>query len=463
MTFKFGLSFLISASVIVAAAGAQEGALTSDRILDVITRSYPPGKQGILPPADLSSISCKFSLPDSLAIVRDSVNRRMLRVSSWRRSPVSGDAKWEDVMLLPARFSDTLRAQVVGARCELLSSEILLRVGQFVIGLSTSEFVKPNDYDIANPRRAAVYVLRSGRLIPAVADQESTLSPPTQVVDVETYLAQKGTLGGRLGPSGDRGGNAERMLDRILEDYPRSRVGVMPTTERRYEQKCPKIPFPDSIALVADDDRQFISLSSWQNPLFGRDTSEWRSVLLGLRDRGATPDTLRAKAVGVMCELGSAQLILQVDSVLVGLSLSSLLHAYGWDQPIHSTEPAAFAIREGRLIAALYQEAIGAESAPTRVTDIETFHKEAAERTAAARAERARRIRAKGWSPSITNAVLAGKVSIGMTAEMVRLSWGQPYRVNQTITAAGTDEQWVYDGQYVSLRNGVVRAIQTSR
>ena len=46
---------------------------------------------------------------------------------------------------------------------------------------------------------------------------------------------------------------------------------------------------------------------------------------------------------------------------------------------------------------------------------------------------------------------------------MVRLSWGQPYRVNQTITAAGTDEQWVYDGQYVSLRNGVVRAIQTSR
>lgn len=57
-----------------------------------------------------------------------------------------------------------------------------------------------------------------------------------------------------------------------------------------------------------------------------------------------------------------------------------------------------------------------------------------------------------------------GGVSIGMTADQVRSScWGKPQRINQTITARGKHEQWVYGGSYVYLENGTVTSIQTSR
>lgn len=56
------------------------------------------------------------------------------------------------------------------------------------------------------------------------------------------------------------------------------------------------------------------------------------------------------------------------------------------------------------------------------------------------------------------------KVAIGMTAGMVRRSWGLPKRVNSSLRAAGqTSEQWVYANEYVYLENGRVRSIQTSR
>lgn len=57
-----------------------------------------------------------------------------------------------------------------------------------------------------------------------------------------------------------------------------------------------------------------------------------------------------------------------------------------------------------------------------------------------------------------------GSVSIGMTAEQVKRScWGAPSRVNETITARGKREQWVYRSGYIYLDNGVVSGIQTSR
>jgi hypothetical protein len=40
---------------------------------------------------------------------------------------------------------------------------------------------------------------------------------------------------------------------------------------------------------------------------------------------------------------------------------------------------------------------------------------------------------------------------------------GRPERINTTVTAAGTHEQWVYGGDYVYLRNGIVTSFQTSR
>lgn len=57
-----------------------------------------------------------------------------------------------------------------------------------------------------------------------------------------------------------------------------------------------------------------------------------------------------------------------------------------------------------------------------------------------------------------------GGVSIGMTADQVRAScWGKPERINQTITARGKHEQWIYGRSYVYLENGTVTSIQTSR
>lgn len=72
-------------------------------------------------------------------------------------------------------------------------------------------------------------------------------------------------------------------------------------------------------------------------------------------------------------------------------------------------------------------------------------------------------INAKPWPSEMKRLVVARQVRIGMTAEMVRLSWGSPTRVNSTVLPSGRREQWVYSDDYVYLDNGVVAAIQTSR
>lgn len=53
-------------------------------------------------------------------------------------------------------------------------------------------------------------------------------------------------------------------------------------------------------------------------------------------------------------------------------------------------------------------------------------------------------------------------VSIGMTQEEVLTEgWGRPIDINRTITANGTIEQWVYDGdKYLYFENGILTAIQ---
>ncbi len=57
-----------------------------------------------------------------------------------------------------------------------------------------------------------------------------------------------------------------------------------------------------------------------------------------------------------------------------------------------------------------------------------------------------------------------GGINIGMTSVEVQSScWGKPRKVNQTITASGNHEQWVYGGGYVYLEDGIVTSIQTTR
>lgn len=58
------------------------------------------------------------------------------------------------------------------------------------------------------------------------------------------------------------------------------------------------------------------------------------------------------------------------------------------------------------------------------------------------------------------NTILAGKVKVGMTKEMCKLSWGEPQDINKTITSGKTKEQWVYSDNYLYFDNGILTAIQ---
>lgn len=56
--------------------------------------------------------------------------------------------------------------------------------------------------------------------------------------------------------------------------------------------------------------------------------------------------------------------------------------------------------------------------------------------------------------------ILQGKVKIGMTKEMCKISWGEPTRINETITNGKKSEQWVYSDNYLYFSNGILTTIQ---
>ena len=65
--------------------------------------------------------------------------------------------------------------------------------------------------------------------------------------------------------------------------------------------------------------------------------------------------------------------------------------------------------------------------------------------------------------------VASGQVFIGMTGGEAMKPWGAPHKVNRTVTASGSREQWIYKrpgigwDQYLYVDNGLVSAVQTSR
>ncbi len=56
--------------------------------------------------------------------------------------------------------------------------------------------------------------------------------------------------------------------------------------------------------------------------------------------------------------------------------------------------------------------------------------------------------------------ILEGIVTIGMTKEMVTVSWGEPDKINRTILASSTHEQWIYNDNYLYFDNNKLTAIQ---
>lgn len=68
------------------------------------------------------------------------------------------------------------------------------------------------------------------------------------------------------------------------------------------------------------------------------------------------------------------------------------------------------------------------------------------------------------WSRETCEVIAQGKIGVGMTADQVRAAWGKPERINSSLYASGTHEQWVYRGdQYVYFENGIMTSLQQSR
>jgi hypothetical protein len=56
------------------------------------------------------------------------------------------------------------------------------------------------------------------------------------------------------------------------------------------------------------------------------------------------------------------------------------------------------------------------------------------------------------------------RIQIGMPAALVRLSWGDPKRVNSTVTERGESQQWVFESSYVYIGiDGKVKSIQQTK
>jgi len=69
-------------------------------------------------------------------------------------------------------------------------------------------------------------------------------------------------------------------------------------------------------------------------------------------------------------------------------------------------------------------------------------------------------ISSKSWSKEMKQLIKDGKIKIGMTQEMVLLSWGQPKDVNKMVGEWGVHEQWVYGTNYLYFENGVLSSYQ---
>lgn len=65
------------------------------------------------------------------------------------------------------------------------------------------------------------------------------------------------------------------------------------------------------------------------------------------------------------------------------------------------------------------------------------------------------------WPEKVWSAIEKGSLLMGMTPEQVRMSWGEPKEINNTITGNAVREQWVYlGGSYLYFTNGKLKSVQ---
>lgn len=66
----------------------------------------------------------------------------------------------------------------------------------------------------------------------------------------------------------------------------------------------------------------------------------------------------------------------------------------------------------------------------------------------------------KKYGQKILDRIKGGKIWIGMTSEMARMSIGNPIKINQSVGKWGTHQQWVYDSTYLYFENGILTSYQ---
>lgn len=66
----------------------------------------------------------------------------------------------------------------------------------------------------------------------------------------------------------------------------------------------------------------------------------------------------------------------------------------------------------------------------------------------------------KNWDKKAWDAIKNCKIYIGMTQEMLLMSWGKPEDINKSVGSWGVHEQWVYGNTYVYLENGIITSWQ---
>lgn len=64
------------------------------------------------------------------------------------------------------------------------------------------------------------------------------------------------------------------------------------------------------------------------------------------------------------------------------------------------------------------------------------------------------------WSDETIGVVACRRIQMGMDAAQVRAALGAPDDINRSVGSFGVHEQWVYDGIYVYLEDGVVTSWQ---
>jgi hypothetical protein len=61
------------------------------------------------------------------------------------------------------------------------------------------------------------------------------------------------------------------------------------------------------------------------------------------------------------------------------------------------------------------------------------------------------------YGSNIASRLMAGKIWLGMTAEMVKDSWGSPQKINRVISGNYVKEEWTYNNTWLYIEDDILR------